>query len=198
MAFIVYKWAPFINYQNAKRVTMPNLYSQKCTIQPKNLPITLDEAKAFLRITYEEDDQMLLNMISSAALSFQNYTSRALVYQTWEVVFRQLARISVNLPVKPVVSISKISLVALDGSVVDYSLKNIDLNCEASEIIFNVYPYGYLIKIAYVAGYGLSANDIPSDIKTTILNHVAAMYESRSATVNYPYSFYDQFKTMRL
>lgn len=177
---------------------MSRIYTQNLLVKPSNLPLILKEVKDYLRITYDNDDQMLNQMISSASLAFQNYTSQALIYQTWEVTYRQLGKISINLPIRPLVDVVKIELISNTGEYSLYPIENIDIDRFATEIIFNIYPNAYSLKIVYIAGYGFSADDIPPDIKIALLSHIAHMYEIRSIVSDYKYKIYDEFKTMRL
>ncbi len=177
---------------------MTQPYSQCRLKVPRSLPLNLEEAKNYLKIDFADDDKLLVKMISAATQKFENYTSRVLIAQTWQVTYRQLARVSVTLPIKPVIRLKGIQLVSFDGQTTEYDLEHTELDARISELYFHTFPYGYLVKVQYLAGYGYSAEEVPDDIKASLLNHVGYLYENRSLAANYPLSTYDEFKLMRL
>ncbi|MDF3048282.1 MAG: hypothetical protein K0R73_1400 [Candidatus Midichloriaceae bacterium] len=166
--------------------------------KPARLPLSIEEVKKYLKIDFSEDDELLLTMIAAATQRFESYTSRALIAQTCQVVYKQLARISVTLPIRPVIKITGIQLVELDGSLNEFSLKDVELDAAMSELYFHTFAFAHLVKIQYIAGYGYSPEYIPADIKAVLLNHIGYMYEARSVTAIYPLALYDEFKLMRL
>ncbi|MCE2992090.1 MAG: head-tail connector protein [Candidatus Jidaibacter sp.] len=166
--------------------------------KPARLPLTIEEVKSYLKIDFSEDDELLLTMIAAVTQRFESYTSRALIAQTCQVVYKHLARISVTLPIRPVMKITGIQLVDLDGTSNEFSLKDVELDAAISELYFHTFASAHLIKIQYMAGYGYSPEYVPADIKAALLNHIGYMYEARSVTASYPLAFYDEFKLMRL
>lgn len=55
-------------------------------VAPASEPLTLQEAKLYLRVETPEEDDLLLGLISAARFDAENRTNRALVTQKWELV----------------------------------------------------------------------------------------------------------------
>ena len=53
---------------------------------PANEPVTLEEAKAWLKIETADEDTLLLRLIATARQMVEHYTSRAVLEQTWRLV----------------------------------------------------------------------------------------------------------------
>jgi len=53
---------------------------------PESEPLSLSEAKNYLRVGHEADDALILSMIAAARLQVEAHTRRALLTQTWRVV----------------------------------------------------------------------------------------------------------------
>lgn len=165
---------------------------------PISLAISLSECKNFLKIDYDEDDELLSKMITAAAQKFENYTSQALVSQTWQVMYKQFCEDDIKLPTYPVSAITKVETISYSGEHNVFATRLYEFDQASQRLSFKVFPFGYFLKIDYIAGYGDDASFIPEDIKNALLNHVAYMYENRATTAQYPLSNYDEFKTMRL
>ena len=48
-------------------------------------PITRDEAKEFLRVDHDNDDELITSLISAARFNLEDYISQALITQTWDL-----------------------------------------------------------------------------------------------------------------
>ena len=166
--------------------------------QPAALAISMEECKNFLKIDYIEDDELLSKLISSASQKFENYTSQALVSQTWQVMYKQFSDDDVKLPTNPVTQVTKVETISYSGEHTIFDPKLYDFDQSTQRLTFKVFPFGYYLKIDYIAGYGIDSTKVPNDIKTALLNHIAYLYENRAISAQYPLSNYDEFKTMRL
>lgn len=51
--------------------------------QPETEPVTLIEAKAFLRVTHVKDDAYVTGLISMARMAVEDFTRRAFIEQEW-------------------------------------------------------------------------------------------------------------------
>jgi uncharacterized phiE125 gp8 family phage protein len=56
-----------------------------CMVPPSLEPVTLAEAKAFLRIEDSTEDQVVTDLITAARQYVENRTGRALITQTWQL-----------------------------------------------------------------------------------------------------------------
>lgn len=177
---------------------MSLIYAYSQVSKPKGLALSLDEVKNFLRIDHDIDDAFLNSAIRSATTKFENYTGRALVNQEWQVTFKQMNVASITLPIRPVQDITKIELINYYGQSSSFELQNVCLDMDLGEVFFKVHPFSYLVKFVYQAGYGATSDDIPADIKTSLLVHVAFIYEHRDEIKAFPMDIYDEFKSYRV
>jgi uncharacterized phiE125 gp8 family phage protein len=173
-------------------------YSIRCIREPRCLPITLESAKDFLKITNTKEDELIITLIKSATKIFEGYTGRALIFQDWQVSCKQFAKQSTTLPIRPAVEILKVELVNYYHQSVLFQPKHYILEPNSSELFFKVIPFANNVKIEYVAGYGDTPDSVPFEIQTALLSHVAFMYDNREAVHLFDLRMYDQFKNMRI
>lgn len=158
-------------------------------------PITLDEAKAHLRVDTNADDALISSLIS-AAVSFIDYPGalgKVMVTQTWrQSVSAPDADGRLYLTVGPVQSISGVSYFDADNqsqaaSVGDFQLyKSEDwafLAPKSGKTWPVVYNRPDAISITHVSGYG-AASAVPQSLKTALLFLVAYWYEFRGDEVS--------------
>lgn len=149
----------------------------KLITPPSVEPITLEEAKIFLRIDTNEEDSLISSLISAARMYAEKYTCRSFLTQRWELTKKVLAD-KIYLPYPPVQGVESISV---DGRVVDvyeYTLLAEDTLYFLSPIR-SVTPGGIVIR--YAAGYGNVPEAVPRDIRQAILITVAGLYENRES-----------------
>ena len=151
--------------------------SVKLITPPSIEPITLEEAKIFLRIDTDEENTLLESLISAARQYAEKYTCRSFLTQEWELTTKVIAE-KLFLPYPPVQSVES---VLLDGQLVDdykYALLPGDTLYFVSPL-YAVTPSGIVIR--YTAGYGNVPEDVPRDIRQAILITVAGLYENRES-----------------
>ena len=59
---------------------------------PETEPVSLNEAKAFLRVDSDEDDNYITSLIKTAREWCEDYQHRAYITQTWELNFLEPRR----------------------------------------------------------------------------------------------------------
>jgi hypothetical protein len=67
---------------------------------PEGEPLSLDEAKAFLRVEHSDDDEVIAALVSGARGHVESQTRRALITQHWRIVADAWPE-SGRLPVRP-------------------------------------------------------------------------------------------------
>ena len=149
----------------------------KLITPPSIEPITVEEAKIFLRIDTDEENSLISSLISAARMYAEKYTCRSFLTQRWELSTRAVAE-KIYLPYPPVEGVESISV---DGKFIDdyrYTLL-------AEDTLYFVSPIRSLtpggIVIRYATGYGNVPEDVPRDIKQAILITVAGLYENRES-----------------
>lgn len=160
---------------------------------PATEPLTLAEAKGFLRVDGIEEDAFISTLISAARLHIESVTGRALIAQSWRKTSDDWPddRI-VNLPVAPLISLTAITAYDLNGNAVPLVLTQFQpetASTPACIFLPNLVAgmpvlrrHGG-IEIDYVAGYGPNPGDVPADLRQAILSLVGYWFEHRDAVV---------------
>lgn len=165
------------------------------TTAPTETPITLAEAKAHIRVDFDNDDTLITALIAAATEHLdgrRGYLGRCLVTQSWEYrvdIFPWKLWDAIEIPMPPLVSVQ--------------SVKYIDDNGAEQTLATSVYvvdvatPYGQIrlaydqewpatrdephaVRIAFAAGFG-AASAVPQPIKSALLMLVGHLYANRDA-----------------
>lgn len=161
-------------------------------------PVTLDEAKAHLRVTSTEEDDYITALITVARQAVEDQTRRSLVTQTWEVGFegwptfneaRRRAAQGFELPRPKTVSVTSVEYWDVNGDkhtmpadsyVVDINAFPAILNMkEATELPTLSPDLPAPVLVTYVAGFG-GAAAVPAPIKHAILLMISHLFEVRA------------------
>ena len=133
---------------------------------------SLEEVKNYLRISYEYDDQLIINLMETAVDFAEKFTGLSL-YQRQIICNVRNACSKVILKYIPVIDIQEVYLLDKnDKRKVTDSFGYIET--ENSCLYFMDDYTGEDVQIEYIAGY---KNNIPRSIQHGILMHVASMYE---------------------
>jgi uncharacterized phiE125 gp8 family phage protein len=162
------------------------------TAAPAAEPISLAEAKAQLRIDADDEDALLTALIVAARMFVEKTLGLALITQGWSYFLDFWPRSScVTLPILPMQTVGAVMLhdagggsTALEAS--DYAvdvlsaparlvLKGASLSVVAREL--NAF------EIAFTAGYGDAATDVPAPIRHALTLLVAHWFERREPVV---------------
>lgn len=149
-------------------------------------PLTLDEAKAYLRVEHADEDEGIAALIAAARLNVEALTRRALIAQTWRLT-RDAWPENGRIPVRPA------PLQALTAARV-YDLNNVahalDLQAfvpDPAASAINVLPWSIAqperplsgIELDVICGYGDDALAVPEALRQAIRILVAHWYENR-------------------
>ena len=164
--------------------------------EPVGEPINLTETKEWLRVRTTADDPLITALISSAILFGEKFTNRVFIERTLEGFFSGIE--TSNCETTPFVTVRRAPLLAVTSVEVlsggsytaftDYKVKDTG---GFARILFENGIYDaspdsdepYPLKITFTAGYG-AKYDVPADIKTALLAHVAFLYENRGDVVS--------------
>ena len=176
---------------------------------PAAEPVTLDEAKAWLRIDGTDSDVQIAALITTAVQSTEQYLRRSLITQTWKLtldlnkssidtllgagtydlpitaLYGGLPRV-IELPKGPVQSITSVVTYDLDNTSSSFSSSNYSVDTAGERLVLtsgSIWPSNMRSKsacdITYVTGYGNGSTNVPAPIKTGILIQVAGLFEQR-------------------
>lgn len=158
-------------------------------------PITLLEAKTYLRVDIADDDALIGALITSAREYCESVTGRAFGTQKWELVLDDFPsdRDFIEIPRPPLQSVDSAKYKNSKGEayVIDPATIILDYDMEPGRItlaynrywpIFIPYPAGAVI-IDYTAGYTVG-NLMPISIKQAMLLLIGQWYENREPMAN--------------
>jgi len=175
-----------------------NTYSIRCVKENLEIPISLDLVKTHLKITNSNEDELLIAIIRASVKIFEGYTARSLLNKEWCAIFKNLNKFNITLPTRTVNKIIEITLIDENNNTTVFNEKHYFLEENSSELNLRIIPYAKILKINYLAGYGDSHQDVPHEIVTSILQHIAFQYENRESGEVFNLKNYDQFRKMRI
>lgn len=166
------------------------------------LPVTLQDAKAHMRITANDDDIYISYLIKAARQWVEEYTGRKLITQT---VTRYLDdwpdENYIDLPYGGLQSVTSIKYTDSDGDQSTWSSGDYIVETGSNEarsrgrVVLaydETYPTDVLypsnpIEIIYVCGYGATKGHVPATIRQAIMILVSEWYENREPYHNIPF-----------
>lgn len=160
------------------------------TSAPVVEPVTLTEAKAHLRVDTDAEDTLIGSLIVTSRLHVEAAMGLALVSQGWSWYLDAWPPGSaVALPLRPVESIAAVRLYDAAGAAAalepgGYLLDGAGPHPRLVRLGARPWPkparIANGIEIAFTAGYGGAAADVPAPIRHAILLLVAHWHEHRS------------------
>jgi uncharacterized phiE125 gp8 family phage protein len=154
---------------------------------PAGEPLSLLDAKNYLRVEHDADDALIASQISAARIEVEARTRRALMTQTWRVVLdRWPASGVIASPVSPLreVVAARVRERAGDAEALDTDMFVVNAASSPGLIAFDagrvVQPSQEIagIEIDFEAGYGAAA-DVPPPLVQAIRLLLARAYEYR-------------------
>jgi uncharacterized phiE125 gp8 family phage protein len=155
------------------------------TTPPATEPVTLAEAKAHLKIDTADDDALIAALIPAARARAEWHTGRALITQGWTLWLDAWPDI-ISIPLPPLQAVASVTTYARDDSarVQGPATYIVDLAANRLALKQSIPPPSNLrrlnaVAVAFTAGYGDAAEDIPAPLRAAILEVVAFLYENR-------------------
>jgi len=156
---------------------------------PAEEPVSLGEAKGFLRVDDTAEDALITTLIGAARMHIEGVTGRALLAQGWRVVLdRWPIDGQVRLPVTPFMAVTEIT--AYDAAGAGHVVPLAQFMSEPDRLLLPGTVTGMPalrerqgIEIDYVAGYATEPEDVPTDIRQALLVLVAHWFEHRDAVI---------------
>ena len=148
---------------------------------PSSEPITLSEAKLYLRIDHNLEDALINDLIMAARMQAEQWLRRSLITQSWKLGYDDGNMSAVPLPMGPVIDITSVTLILSDGSTQLLAADAYKLNEARNTLAFTNMVAGLPFEIVYSAGYS-DATYIPRPIKLGMLAGIASMYDGRADT----------------
>lgn len=156
---------------------------------PAEEPVSLAEAKAFLKIDDMAEDALITTLIGAARLHVEGVSGTALIAQSWRIVLDDWPenRI-VRLPVSPLIAVTGIAATDDNGGSHEIGLGQ--FRSEPDRLIVPRVVTGMPalqerqgIEIDYVAGFGTEPEDVPAVLRQAVLTLVAHWHAHRDAVI---------------
>ena len=156
---------------------------------PSVEPITLSEARAHMRVSHSEEDELIAGLVSSARITVETITRRSLISQKWRLFSDTFPPTSViKLPHSPVITVESVKYYDTDGELQTFANSNywVDLVSAPARLMLRdgvSYPDTQdnrpnAVEITYTAGFGERRESIPSPIRHCVKLLVAHLYEN--------------------
>lgn len=128
-------------------------------------PVTVQEAKDWLRIDISDDDTLVGSLITAARIICEQYTNISFITRTVTATLHNTLG-GISLPYGPVNSIT--SVTERDTAITDYTMSGASF-----QRLVTVFEQE--VTVVYTAGYAT----LPKNLKTAILNQIGFLYENR-------------------
>jgi uncharacterized phiE125 gp8 family phage protein len=160
---------------------------------PATEPISLAEAKAHLRVDADDEDALLGSLIVAARAFVEKILAGALITQEWSLFLDAWPRGgTVTLPIAPVQDVAAVRVYDPDDvpADVDEEGYSVDVLSEPARLVLSASGVQLLparllnaYEIAFTAGYGDEADDVPEPIRQAVKLLVAHWFEHREPVV---------------
>jgi uncharacterized phiE125 gp8 family phage protein len=158
---------------------------------PAQEPVSLAEARAFLRLDQTEEDDLLTTLITAARLMVEAASGRLLVDQAWRIVLdRWPDGGEIRLPLSPIGAVTAARVYDALGVAQPVAATALELDRAADppvlRIVGEVPEIGRLrgaIEIDLVAGFGPTAQSVPALLRQAVLRLAARWFEHRGDVV---------------
>ena len=157
-------------------------------------PESLSSIKKYLRVDNNYEDDLICTIVDSAISQFEEYTLLALIEQNWTISYKNFCEDSLKFPIRNVSKILSVKSLSYQNCIHEINLSQVSLNTEFNSISFKVIPLTRMLRIELVAGISNKFEDIPSNIKTCLLEHISFLYDNRSAEEQFDLKKYSKFK----
>jgi uncharacterized phiE125 gp8 family phage protein len=166
---------------------MTNLMMPLLLVPPALEPVTLADAKTFLRVEGAQDDDLVMALLSAARLMVEAASGRMLIDQTWRIVLDGWpASGRVRLPVSPLRSIIAVRVFGADGQAQVLATGTLLAETGAEPpVLVQAQPLpppgrsNQGIEIDVLIGHGPLAADVPAPLRQAVLRLAAFWFENR-------------------
>src|SRR6478609_3346354 len=131
-------------------------------------PITLAQAKAWLKVTHDDEDVIITALITAARQTCEGYISKSFVERTVTAIVRNDLG-NIKLPYGPVNTVTS----AADSEGGEYGSGDYNITGISDKRLG--YPMASYVKVVYTAGYSV----LPEQFKTAIKMQLSWMYTHR-------------------
>lgn len=157
---------------------------------PSVEPLSLADAKAWLRVQHTAEDDLITDLIVAARQRAELLSERQLITATWRLTLDSFPSGNGGLviPRPRLISVTSITYVDTAGTTTTMPAADYIADTD-SEPGWIVPAYGDIwptprvqanaVKVTYTAGYGAAATNVPKELILGIKGHVAVHYQKR-------------------
>lgn len=153
---------------------------------PASEPITLSQAKTFLRMEHTAEDATVALAITTARQYAEQYLRTVLLPQTWEYHAANPACAVVSLPIGPAMSVVSVTQTGEAGNSSVMEAVNYHLSVDGRQVHFTTAQTIEKLTVRFVAGAYAAVTAIPAPLIQGMLYHCAAMLEQRDGQTGIP------------
>jgi uncharacterized phiE125 gp8 family phage protein len=159
---------------------MPALESLQ---KPSEMPISLGEAKAHLRVSHNAEDDLIARRIRAAVAAVERYCHRSLTVQSWAWSWEE-SDDWIELPMAPIISLSRVVAVCESGEYdIDPSIYFLDrVHAKLRLRSTQSWPY-FSDQVSFRAEYHAGFTDVPADLLQACYLTLGDLYENRSTVI---------------
>ena len=156
-------------------------------------PVSLSDAKAWLRAGHGDEDALIGDLITSARARIESETGLALITQSWRWTLdawptRRLSASgqAVNLPIRPLISVEAVRTYQSDGAATLHDPAEYRIEPGEPGRLIAVLPFALPkpdrvaggIEVDFTAGFAPAGEDVPAPLRGAILRLVADAYSN--------------------
>jgi uncharacterized phiE125 gp8 family phage protein len=146
------------------------------TVEPVSEPITLAEAKNYLKVDFDDDNDLITSLIASARVRLEKYAGVAMSARTLQVV--AYVDEFIELPYAPINTISKVEYWD-NNSWVEITVGQYNVLGTTYKKLYMT-AFGHMeFRFTYTCGYATT----PSVMKTALYKILADLYDYRESSV---------------
>ncbi|MGL4727290.1 MAG: head-tail connector protein, partial [Bosea sp. (in: a-proteobacteria)] len=150
-------------------------------------PVTLDEAKDYLKIDHEDEDELIESLIRAARHLVEAASGQMLIHQTWRLTFSAwLVMGRLRLPLEPLDAIIAARVFDAAGVAQTIALSALTIDAVARPpailTVGSVPQPGRAvngIEIDVRVGHGPAPEDVPPPLRLAVLKLMAHWFENR-------------------
>lgn len=151
----------------------------KVITEATDMPVTLAEAKNWLKMeSINDDDDLIMSLIKSAVTLLQKTWSISFQTRTLSVYLQHNPMFPIRIPYGPISSVSSVEYKSCDCQNLPFSAAD-PTTYTITDDLLKGQPGYYIVQ--YIAGFDVT----PDVYKTPILQQVAWMYENRGDQIQY-------------
>lgn len=174
----------------------------KLITPPGGEPISVEEAKSYLRVEIDDDHEIIAKLITTARLAVESYTGKTLMTQIWRLTFHPSTpalrgclitpfdrRITtVKLPGNPFICLQGHPKLISQGG--DHEIKDYHVIKGLSQALLGFSKLTLnetqSLQVDFMCGYGNSPEEVPLTFRQAILMLVAELYDNRNGQSSHP------------